>query len=44
MCEECNSANTIEELKNFNDDSHNILKVVTCKDCGHKKTELINII
>ena len=41
-CEKCHSKKIQIEAKSF-EDSHNIMKVFVCLECGHKKTELINI-
>lgn len=42
-CIKCCSTEIEIKSKNFGEDLHNILKIFTCKRCGHKETKLVNI-
>jgi protein-arginine kinase activator protein McsA len=42
-CEKCHSQKIRIEVTSFEQDSHNIVRVFVCLQCGHRKTELINI-
>lgn len=42
-CSECNSTNVTEKNKNFLEDLHNVVKIISCNDCGHEDSVLVNI-
>lgn len=44
VCKLCKSTKIFKaESKSFIEDSHNIVEVFVCQECGHKENKLVNI-